>query len=432
MEFLSKLWLGRLGLAKTYWIYNLLIPILLSIPIKLWSGEPSFFPFAYLCLLSIYSYVALIGLCRSSDLYKGNQVWAWLAKAVAVIGLLSQLLVALAVFRFGNYYLIGYVAVVGFVMWAFYDEYKVEKVEPSQNQTSPATTASKIDIDENLIWADVAKEFESNRNEGLWTKCFVESGGDENKAKVKYLAVRFEEMLALTKAIETPASIIKEATDLTQIQKERAEPLNLSGDGQAITTQASANNEAVSKENPTLYILIGIALLAGCSIFAIVISNFSKPNSAQSQTSSSLQPNTSSQLMNGDRWIVWSKEDWRTTYVDENSIKKTSLFSPIYEIRIASEYPKANVFIGTDANGKEYPIRLQILKVEYDCKSQTEKIISVKSYTTPLSSDKPFQLTFDDLIIGKARHLGDEPDKGDVGFDISEIGRKGFRRLCSQ
>lgn len=178
--------------------------------------------------------------------------------------------------------------------------------------------------------------------------------------------------------------------------------------------------------------MIGIALLAGCSIFAIVISNFSKPNSAQSQTSSSLQPNTSSQLMNGDRWVVWSKEDWRTTYVDENSIKKTSLFSPIYEIRIASEYPKANVFIGTDANGKEYPIRLQILKVEYDCKSQTEKIISVKSYTTPLSSDKPFQLTFDDLIIGKARHLGDEPDKGDVGFDISEIGRKGFRRLCSQ
>jgi len=204
--------------------------------------------------LSIYSYVALIGLWRSSDLYKGNQVWNWLAKAVAVIGLLSQLFVALAVFRFGVGYLIGYVAVVGFVMWAFYDEYKVEKAEPSQNQASPTTTASKIEIDENLIWADVAKEFESNRNEGLWTKCFVESGGDENKAKVKYLAVRFEEMLALTKAIETPASIIKEATDLTQIQKERAEPLNLSGDGQAITTQASANNEAVSKENPTLYI----------------------------------------------------------------------------------------------------------------------------------------------------------------------------------
>jgi len=412
MEFLSKLWLGRLGLAKTYWIYNLLIPILLSIPIKLWSGEPSFFPFAYLCLLSIYSYVALIGLWRSSDLYKGNQVWAWLAKAVAVIGLLSQLLVALAVFRFGNYYLIGYVAVVGFVMWAFYDEYKVEKVEPSQNQASPATTASKIEIDENLIWADVAKEFESNRNEGLWTKCFVESGGDENKAKVKYLAVRFEEMLTLAKVIEAPTPIIEEVADLTQAEKNQAEPLNLTDDAQVIPTQASSNNEAVAKENPALYILIGIALLAGCSIFAIFVSNFSKPYTAQNQSQQSIspQPSNPNPLLSGHNWRAWDKQYSnnsliKVTYVDENSIKKIGFFDKKFEVIFAEEaygkpfqYPAG----AKDKDGNVRNIFLEIYKAEYDCKNKTETFISNQFFTKQFGESNQVELFNYDLQLGKA------------------------------
>jgi hypothetical protein len=438
MEFLSKLWLGRLGLAKTYWIYNLLIPILLSIPIKLWSGEPSFFPFAYLCLLSIYSYVALIGLWRSSDLYKGNQVWNWLAKAVSVIGLLSQLLVALAVFGFGMRYLIGYVAVVGFVMWAFYGEYKVEKAEPSQNQASPTTTASKIEIDENLIWADVAKEFESNRNEGLWTKCFVESGGDENKAKVKYLAVRFEEMLALTKVIETPAPILKEVADLAQAQNNQAEPLNLTDDAQVIPTQASSNNEAVAKENPALYILIGIALLAGCSIFAIFVSNFSKPNSTQSQTQSSSLPQSSisTPLLTGHNWMIWDRHYYKgkvtsITYVDTNSIKKVGFLKSAYQVQFAEEMDtdKRNdgldfSFIGYDKNRNEYPIKTFIFEAEYDCDNSTEKIISNRSFATPLNSKSPYELSFTDFELGKEKII--DPNGGSL------IGYSVFRKLCSR
>jgi hypothetical protein len=411
MEFLSKLWLGRLGLAKTYWIYNLLIPILLSIPIKLWSGEPSFFPFAYLCLLSIYSYVALIGLWRSSDLYKGNQVWNWIAKAVTVLGLLSQLLIVLAVFRFGNYYLIGYVAVVGFVMWAFYGEYKVEKAEPSQNQASPTTTASKIEIDENLIWADVAKEFESNRNEGLWTKCFVESGGDENKAKVKYLAVRFEEMLALTKVIETPAPIIKEVADLAQAQNNQAEPLNLTDDAQVIPTQASSNNEAVANDKTGLYGLIGIALLAGIPIFAIVVSNFSKPYTAQTQTQQSIspQPSSSSPLMSGHNWRAWDKQYSnnsliKVTYVDENSIKKIGLFDKKFEVIFAEEaYGKPFKYpVGAkDKDGNVRNIFLEIYKAEYDCKNKTETIISNQFFTQQFGEPNQVELYNYDLPLGK-------------------------------
>jgi hypothetical protein len=47
---------------------------------------------------------------------------------------------------------------------------------------------------ENKIWEQVGDEFNSNRNKGLWAKCFAESNGDESKAKANYLKIRFNEI----------------------------------------------------------------------------------------------------------------------------------------------------------------------------------------------------------------------------------------------
>jgi len=435
MEFLSKLWLGRFGLAKTYWIYNLLIPIFLSIPIKLWNGEPSFFPFAYLCLMSVYSYIALIGLWRSSDLYKGNPVWNWLAKAVAVIGLLSQLLVILAIHKFGNLYLIGYFAVVGLILWAFNDDYKVEETGSSQNETPSTNTLLKIEIDENSLWTDVAKEFESNRNEGLWTKCFVESGGDENRAKVKYLSIRFEEMLVFAKAIESPPPVIKKMADLTQAQKNQTEPLNLTGDGQISRTKAGENSDGVANEKTSLYGLIGVALLASILLFgAVYISNFSKPYTAQNQTQQNIspQPSSSNLLMSGHNWKAWDKQYSnnsliKVTYVDENSIKKIGLFDKKFEVIFAEEaYGKPFQYpVGAkDKDGNVRNIFLEIYKAEYDCKNKKETLISNQFFTKQFGEPNQVELFNYDWQLGKAFSFDDSGG--------SFLGNDSVYKICYQ
>jgi uncharacterized RDD family membrane protein YckC len=82
----------------------------------------------------------------------------------------------------------------GLVVVTVDNEISINK-NPTQNKTL-------ILDNESHIWADVAKEFNENRNEGLWAKCFAESGGDENKAKAIYLNLRFNE-LKNTQNIET-------------------------------------------------------------------------------------------------------------------------------------------------------------------------------------------------------------------------------------
>lgn len=55
-------------------------------------------------------------------------------------------------------------------------------------------TNSKI-IDDESIWEQAFKEFESEgKRNGLWARLLVEFEGDNDKAKIKYLKVRFEEL----------------------------------------------------------------------------------------------------------------------------------------------------------------------------------------------------------------------------------------------
>lgn len=44
------------------------------------------------------------------------------------------------------------------------------------------------------FWEKSIIEFDTNRNQGLWARCFTENDGNENKAKSMYLRIRAEEL----------------------------------------------------------------------------------------------------------------------------------------------------------------------------------------------------------------------------------------------
>ena len=60
----------------------------------------------------------------------------------------------------------------------------------------PASIAAGTDVqsEEGMWAAAMAEESSANRRQGLWAKCFGESGGVESAAKAAYMAVRVEEM----------------------------------------------------------------------------------------------------------------------------------------------------------------------------------------------------------------------------------------------
>lgn len=49
---------------------------------------------------------------------------------------------------------------------------------------------------DDAMWADVAREVddEAARNAGLWARCFSESGGDQNKARARYMSERVQQL----------------------------------------------------------------------------------------------------------------------------------------------------------------------------------------------------------------------------------------------
>ena len=97
--FFSNLIQGRYGLAKTYWLYCVLVPFLVKVPISLImsafsdGGANSVALFAMLGILQIlfvmYTAVVLVGVWRAAGYYNGNKVWAVLGLVVVVVGGIS-------------------------------------------------------------------------------------------------------------------------------------------------------------------------------------------------------------------------------------------------------------------------------------------------------------------------------------------------------
>ncbi|MBG0789473.1 MAG: hypothetical protein H0S80_03130 [Desulfovibrionaceae bacterium] len=98
MELFKRLWRGEIGLARTFWIYGFavgfclrLIPLLL---VGLLGPNPAFVLalMVYALFLIAYQVFIAVAIWRSAGRYQGNRAWAFLAKAMVVLGILQTVL----------------------------------------------------------------------------------------------------------------------------------------------------------------------------------------------------------------------------------------------------------------------------------------------------------------------------------------------------
>jgi hypothetical protein len=205
MKFLAKLWCGEYSLVKTYWLFNVLAGVIVNILISIFEkmsaktqSENATIFFAFICVTVSYGLIALVGLWRSSNNYTGNQFWAVISKVVVGIGLLLVVSSIVTIFAVGAGYALFAILSMGLAV-AYIEHYSTSQknnfIQP--NVVASQNSSNKVvieNVNSDLVWEGISKEFNSsNRREGLWTKCFVESNGDENKAKLQYLKIRFDE-----------------------------------------------------------------------------------------------------------------------------------------------------------------------------------------------------------------------------------------------
>jgi len=101
----SKLIDGDYGLAKTYWLFGVLVNVGFNILFKVAESGASYPRQALaqiLILTSIsvaYSVVVVIGTWRASGKYQGPKFWAILARIMVVIGIFGLIVMALALFN---------------------------------------------------------------------------------------------------------------------------------------------------------------------------------------------------------------------------------------------------------------------------------------------------------------------------------------------
>jgi len=86
MNFLLKLKAGDYGLAKTYWLYGVIVNIayrLIDLGVTKFSFELSIVLFF---IMAIYTFFQIFGLWNAASRYEGLKIWAVIAKVLAVLG----------------------------------------------------------------------------------------------------------------------------------------------------------------------------------------------------------------------------------------------------------------------------------------------------------------------------------------------------------
>ncbi|WP_295882319.1 serine/threonine-protein kinase [uncultured Thiohalocapsa sp.] len=80
--FFPRLWRGDFGLAKTFWLYLVLVSVLVGFALNLVESLPVLL--LVLLLFTAYRVVALVGTWRAADRFTGSKVWGVLSKLVVV------------------------------------------------------------------------------------------------------------------------------------------------------------------------------------------------------------------------------------------------------------------------------------------------------------------------------------------------------------
>lgn len=82
--FFSKLINGDFGLAKTYWLYGVLVGVVINVIVRV---IPSLEILALVIALALaYQAVVLVGVWRAANKYRGRKTWIILAKIATVLG----------------------------------------------------------------------------------------------------------------------------------------------------------------------------------------------------------------------------------------------------------------------------------------------------------------------------------------------------------
>jgi hypothetical protein len=90
--FFKKLSDGDFGLAKTYWLYGVLVGIVGNILMQgaALSGSKTLI-IVLLLVMIVYAVLQLTGVWNASNRYTGLKIWVILAKIAVIIGVLSLL-----------------------------------------------------------------------------------------------------------------------------------------------------------------------------------------------------------------------------------------------------------------------------------------------------------------------------------------------------
>jgi len=90
--FFKKLSDGDFGLAKTYWLYGVLVSIVGNILMQgaALSGSKALI-IVLLLVMMVYAVFQLTGVWNASNRYTGLKIWAILAKIAVIVGVLSLL-----------------------------------------------------------------------------------------------------------------------------------------------------------------------------------------------------------------------------------------------------------------------------------------------------------------------------------------------------
>lgn len=86
-SFFVKIWSGDFGLAKTYWLYWVLVLIAVNtvVIIRPTTATLVIAALAYIA----YLIPAVIGIWRAANRYEGRKIWAVLAMISVVLGMIS-------------------------------------------------------------------------------------------------------------------------------------------------------------------------------------------------------------------------------------------------------------------------------------------------------------------------------------------------------
>ena len=92
--FFKKLSSGDFGLAKTYWLYGVVVGVVVNLATKPVTSAGLLV--VILLAYAVYEAMVLMGVWRAASKYQGLKLWAVLAKIAVVLGVLMLAVTILA------------------------------------------------------------------------------------------------------------------------------------------------------------------------------------------------------------------------------------------------------------------------------------------------------------------------------------------------